>query len=112
MTRMEGSGSRRPLACFFAKWPVVEHSRPLRASVEVCMSKDNVNDLATLVGHHKAAEAGPVVHQASGILMARRGTTIEEAVAFLYEAAESRGVRVGDVAAGVVSTTPTDGELR
>ena len=58
----------------------------VRASVELRMSNDNVDDLATLVRDRLAAEVGPIVHQASGILMARRGTTIEEAVAYLYEA--------------------------
>ncbi len=48
---------------------------------------------------------GPIVHQATGILMVRRGTTIEEALAALYETARITGLDVTQIAAGIVSST-------
>ena len=47
----------------------------------------------------------PIVHQASGVLMARRGTSIDEAVASLYESAQTMGVDVTRLAASVVRST-------
>ena len=53
----------------------------------------------------RAGSMAPVVHQASGVLMARRGTSIDEAAASLYESAKEMGVDVTRLAASVVSTT-------
>jgi AmiR/NasT family two-component response regulator len=44
-----------------------------------------------------------IVHQASGIIMARRGTTIDEAVMHLYELAEAEDRTVTQVAADLVN---------
>jgi AmiR/NasT family two-component response regulator len=67
------------------------------------MSTASSDSLATIV--HDLADDGPIVHQASGILMARQRVTIEEAVSSLHEAAETRGVSVAEVAANIVGST-------
>ena len=68
------------------------------------MPNDDVADPAADLRRADGLTA-PVVHQASGVLMARRGTSIDEAVASLYESAKTMDVDVTRLAATVVSTT-------
>jgi AmiR/NasT family two-component response regulator len=54
---------------------------------------------------------GAVFYQASGVLMQRNGTTIEQAIASLYAQADATGLDVVAVAAAVVrSVTAKDAD--
>jgi AmiR/NasT family two-component response regulator len=49
--------------------------------------------------------ADAVIHQATGVLMVRGGTSIDEAAVALCDAAEATGLDVTAVAANIVSST-------
>jgi AmiR/NasT family two-component response regulator len=67
------------------------------------MSIHDVDDLMT--EGHRAPPVAPIVHQATGILMVRRGITIDEASAALQEVAATIGVAATQVPATIVSST-------
>lgn len=56
------------------------------------------------VWHHAIFDP-PIVHQATGVLMVRRGTNIDEAAAALHDASETVGVDVTQIAASIVGST-------
>ena len=64
-----------------------------------------IDDSHDLTAGRSLACNSLVVHQASGVLMARHATTIQEAMASLYETAETTGVDVASVAASIVQST-------
>lgn len=65
---------------------------------------NSVDDLMA-EGHHESIDH-PIVHQATGILMARRGTTIVEAMTALCKAAVTMGIDVPQLADTIVRSTP------
>lgn len=67
----------------------------------------DIGDLNTAVD---LSPADRVVHQASGILMVRRGTTIDEAIAHLHELALAQRRSVKDVATDVVESIGERGD--
>jgi AmiR/NasT family two-component response regulator len=69
------------------------------------MSDDNrISDLLARMTRG-TVDVNAIVHQASGILMVRRGITIEGAVAALHEIADASGVSVTEAAASIVTST-------
>ena len=64
-----------------------------------------VHDVDDLIAEDHARIDAVIVHQATGILMVRRGTNIDEATAALHEASETIGIDVTQVAASIVGST-------